>query len=397
MATEDTDEDFFEIPTENSLAKIAIVERFFTKWASVMVRSKQNRALEGDIRFAYIDLFCGPGVYVDGTPSTPIRILSAATKIDSPRLSRKFLPHFAARFNDARPDRIEELERQISKHFSNGEFRPGQITTSSIELRLGIEGIHNSIGKVPTLSFIDPFGVKGMTKKLVGDLISTKGSDCILFINYKKFNRFISAAHYREHFEGFFGTDIYNKLRSQFSDSMQSVQSRESLIVQSVKEALRTVRARPVEPFKFFDEDGSRTSHFLFIATKHELGESYWKDAIKPKAYASQQGVSLFEFSSKPDISKSDKIQSNFDFQDGPLDVLKRRIEAALKDGKTKTIKELASLLTAGTRYQDRNVKDALLMLEAEGKIAIVRATNRRVGTPVGDSALVTWNLNKGN
>ena len=112
MATEDTDDDFFEVPTSSSLKKISIVERYFKKWANVMVHNQEAWRLTDPIRFTYIDLYSGPGVYSDETPSTPIRVLNAASAFDKPDQSAKFLPYFAARFNDARPDRIE-LAREI--------------------------------------------------------------------------------------------------------------------------------------------------------------------------------------------------------------------------------------------------------------------------------------------
>ena len=70
-----TDNSFFNEAAEQSQVKTAIVEKYFTAWASVIVNT-QKRYPHHAQKIAYIDLFAGPGRYKDGTLSTPLKIPS---------------------------------------------------------------------------------------------------------------------------------------------------------------------------------------------------------------------------------------------------------------------------------------------------------------------------------
>jgi three-Cys-motif partner protein len=65
------DESFFDEPTEASVKKHRIVSKYFGGWANIILPQTLTR--EGKIM--YVDLFCGPGRYKDGTVSTPLLVL----------------------------------------------------------------------------------------------------------------------------------------------------------------------------------------------------------------------------------------------------------------------------------------------------------------------------------
>ena len=67
-------DDFFDESREQSQIKSRIVAKYFHAWAKVVIQSAK---LHGN-RIAYIDLFAGPGLYRDGTGSTPISVLKKA-------------------------------------------------------------------------------------------------------------------------------------------------------------------------------------------------------------------------------------------------------------------------------------------------------------------------------
>lgn len=66
-----TDNAFFEQQKEQSLVKAQIVAKYFWAWAKVIIPQAKKRKT----KIAYIDLFCGPGSYEDGSKSTPLMIL----------------------------------------------------------------------------------------------------------------------------------------------------------------------------------------------------------------------------------------------------------------------------------------------------------------------------------
>lgn len=97
------DHSFFEQQKEQSLVKTEIVDKYFRAWAKVMI----PRAKKRKTKIAYIDLFCGPGSYEDGSKSTPLRILERA--INDPDM-RDLLVTF---FNDIDPNYTESIEKNI--------------------------------------------------------------------------------------------------------------------------------------------------------------------------------------------------------------------------------------------------------------------------------------------
>src|SRR5829696_8363953 len=65
---------FFYEQLPGSKIKTNIVSNYFWKWAKVMVakvKGKRNK-------IGYIDFFCGPGTYEDGSDSTPVQIIKIA-------------------------------------------------------------------------------------------------------------------------------------------------------------------------------------------------------------------------------------------------------------------------------------------------------------------------------
>jgi three-Cys-motif partner protein len=95
---------FFDESEEQSAIKKAIVSKYFMAWAQVIIPSAEKH----DNRIAYIDLFCGPDRYKDGTESTPIQILKAAA--GHPKLSQMLV----TMFNDLDHDNVASLQSATS-------------------------------------------------------------------------------------------------------------------------------------------------------------------------------------------------------------------------------------------------------------------------------------------
>src|SRR3989304_5615765 len=98
--------DFFESSSERSRIKSEIVKKYFLFWAQVMTSTKKS----GNI--AYIDLYSGPGIYEDGTKSTPILILESAAQNQS--LQNRLVSIFND-FNKKHAAQLKEPETKIQK------------------------------------------------------------------------------------------------------------------------------------------------------------------------------------------------------------------------------------------------------------------------------------------
>jgi three-Cys-motif partner protein len=112
--------DFFAKPKEHSRVKMNIVSRYFEAWANVIVRSARKHGIPPTL--TYIDLFCGPGRYEDGTESTPLLVLRKAIQRPDIREALRIV------FNDICKEHIETLKSEIAKLPGISELRyPPQV------------------------------------------------------------------------------------------------------------------------------------------------------------------------------------------------------------------------------------------------------------------------------
>ena len=90
-------DDFFAEKADHSQVKTAIVTKYFFPWATIMARNTREN------RIAYVDLYAGPGRYMDGTKSTPLLILERAIA-DS-----RMRDMLVTLFNDGKPAHADSL------------------------------------------------------------------------------------------------------------------------------------------------------------------------------------------------------------------------------------------------------------------------------------------------
>ena len=68
--------------------------------------------------------------------------------------------------------------------------------------------------KTPGLYFIDPFGYKGLSQKLLRLALSKWGSDCIFLFNYNRVRAAINNPLFANHINALFGEGRADELRS---------------------------------------------------------------------------------------------------------------------------------------------------------------------------------------
>jgi three-Cys-motif partner protein len=175
------DIEFFDEMTGQSQVKVEIVKKYFLAWANVILPSIEQR----DGKLGYIDLFSGPGIYEDGTKSTPILVIEEA--LNHPKLSDKFKKRLVTIFNDANPEFIRSLERNITNIPGVGQLSNQPIIfNDSVGDQLAEK--FNEINFIPSLFFIDPWGYKGLSLSLLKSILKDWGCDCIFFFNYNRIN-----------------------------------------------------------------------------------------------------------------------------------------------------------------------------------------------------------------
>ncbi len=348
------DTQFFEESREQSQVKAEIVARYFSTWARIIIAT-QKKFPKREQRIGYVDLFAGPGRYKDGTISTPLRVLNKALEDDDIR------QRLVTIFNDVDSDSIHSLESAIHElpNINSLTHRP-IIRNEEVGDKIAEEFLN--MRTIPILAFIDPWGYKGLSLRLVDAFLKDWGCDCIFFFNYSRINAGLNNPFVQTHMSALFGTERTSELGRTLAEMNPA--EREATIINELAAALlEHDPSRLVLPFCFKKPDGSRTTHHLIFVTKHFKGYEIMKEIMARSSSDESQGVSSFEYSA----STSSTQQLLFDFN-RPFDELKAIL---LKDfaGQFLSLKEIYESHSIGRPYLLKHYRKALTELEKTGKI----------------------------
>jgi three-Cys-motif partner protein len=362
-------EAFFDEQLDQSDTKARIVQKYFFAWAKVVGPTAKTHAG----RVAYIDLFAGPGRYKDGAASTPLLVLGHA--INDPAL-RDML---ATYFNDADADYSATLRSEISK-LSGIEKLKYQPQVNCNEIGEDAATFFSETRLVPSFSFVDPFGYKGLSLKIVNGVIKDWGCDCVFFFNYGRINAGISNPKVESHMDSLFGTDRAKTLRAALQG--KTPDDREALILEELSQAIKEMGGTYVLPFRF--KRGKRTSHSIVFVSKHFRGYEIMKDIMARESSTEDQGVASFTY------SPADASMPLLFSLAQPFDALKSRLPEAFA-GETITMRRIYEEHSVDTPYLPRNYKQALRELEISGTITADPPLARRKGTSFADHVKVTF------
>jgi three-Cys-motif partner protein len=286
-----------------------------------------------------------------------------------------------AAFNDVDNDSSQSLEKALQElhNIKTLKYRP-QIYNE--EVGTNIIGKLESVRLVPTLFFIDPWGYKGLSLKLINSVLKDWGCDCILFFNYNRINMGLQNPAVKDHMDALFGEDLTNELRRILPELNSD--EREIAIIEGIVKALQKMGGKYVLPFRFKNETGSRTSHHLILVTKHVKGYEIMKEIMAKESSNTQQGVPTFEYNPA-------SVQYPLLFElSRPLDHLGEMLLEDFK-GRTMTMIEVYNQHHVGKPYIKSNYKAILVKLENEGKIIADPPAAKRPKSTFGDSVRVTF------
>lgn len=340
---------FFEETKEQSVIKSSIVTKYFWAWAKVIIPSAKQ--YNNDI--AYIDLFAGPGRYEDGAKSTPVLILEQA--IENPDM-RKMLVTI---FNDKDNNHTRSLEEAINaipnidtlKH--KPQVRNGEVGEEIVKF---FEGMRLA----PTLFFVDPWGYKGLSLRLVNSVLKDWGCDCIFFFNYNRINMGLRNPDVREHMNALFGEEHADSLREQLKGL--SPQDREFTIIEELTKSIQDMGGKYVLPFCFKNDRGTRTSHHLIFCSKGFKGYEIMKEIMAKESSTADQGVPSFIYN-----PVDERYKRLFEFT-RPLDDLKEMLLSEFS-GKKLKVQDIFEQHSVDKPFLKSNYKDCLRKLEEEGKV----------------------------
>jgi three-Cys-motif partner protein len=169
---------------------------------------------------------------------------------------------------------------------------------------------------IPTLYFLDPWGYKGLSLKLVKATIQCWGCDCMFFFNYNRINAALSNPVMVKNMNDFFGKVRADKIRNEITN--KPPRERENIIISGLKETLAEFGGKFSVEYFFKDDSGKKTSHFLIFVCKVPLGYNIMKDIMARESSDAKEGVANFGFSPKD----KNKQMSLFDSLYSPIDEL---------------------------------------------------------------------------
>ncbi|MBI5296202.1 MAG: three-Cys-motif partner protein TcmP [Chloroflexi bacterium] len=365
---------FFDDQKEQSAVKTNIVSKYFWAWAKV-ITSVQNRYSNSEKRIAYIDLFAGPGRYEDNTKSTPLLVLEQA--IADPQMSDRLVTFF----NDKNPKNAQSLKQAIQNLPNIGNLKH-QPVVENAEIGSAIVEQFKHMQLVPTLLFVDPWGYKGLSLNLIDAVLKNWGCDCIFFFNYNRINMGLHNENVKEHMDALFGERRANELRTKLSPL--TPHERELTIVEELGQAFQTMGYKFVLPFRFRNDEGTRTSHHLIFISKDFRGYDIMKGIMAGASSSSAQGVASFEY------NPPDKTMPLLFELARPIDDL---ADMLLRDFSNKTIsvEEIYKQHSVGKPYILRNYKEILKRLEGEGKVTANPPANSRKKDTMADTVIITF------
>jgi three-Cys-motif partner protein len=359
-------DDFFDEQEEQSAVKTAIVAKYIRAWSTIMIDRAKAR------RVGYVDFYSGPGRFEDGSPSTPLLVLQEA--ITSDRLRGKLVTIF----NDQDAKFIERLQGEVAQlpgvrglgH--QPQFINGPVDEYYVEH-------FRSQHTIPILSFIDPWGYKGLTRNLVEAVVKDFGSEAIFFFNYSRINAAINNELVEPHVNAIFGDTRLSRLRDSLRNQLPSY--RESLLMRELGAVFEEIGARYLIPFRFQRERGT---HYICFVSKHVRGYSIMKEIMANLGIKDVDGVPKFEFLPTKDVQ-----QLGFALDiDRPI----LQLPATLLDrfrGRSLRIQDLIDEHNVGTPFIKPNYKKVLLEMEASGMITCTPSV-RKSGT-LADHVVVTF------
>ncbi len=197
-------DNFFNERSPASEVKANIITKHFDTWSNIVLK----KAITLGQRIAYMDLYCGPGRYDDGTESTPLLVLKKA--IAKPELAK----HLITIFNDDDPKHVAKLEAEVKNlpGIKTLAFEPAILNTT-VGQSTADYFLKNPT--VPCFTFIDPFGYTGLTLDLIKGVTKNWGCDCIFFFNYHRINRALSSPIFSEWMSALFGKERTDELQKQ--------------------------------------------------------------------------------------------------------------------------------------------------------------------------------------
>lgn len=346
--------DFFKTKRDVSEIKSEILNEYFRAWAAILLFGQRFKKVN---QLLYVDLFAGPGIYEDGTISTPIKILNSINNSIGTRYD--FNSYIQTVFNDVETKLVEQLNVNIEglPYYNRLNHKP--IIGNESASKEIMERISNP--KIPSLTFIDPLGY-GYTQKMLLYSIKNWGSDLFMLFNINRIRAAIANKKVEQNMSNIF--EQHFSMIKDFYKTNKSPKEREKFIVQ-VFEAIFKEKGYKILRFKVNFPDKNQTSHYLFFISKVNIAITRAKEIMTKYSDIQQDGVPLFGANLvQPPMFFPSTVEYSIE---------KLKDVITLNSGRYNgmTLEIIYQTHNHGTNYIKPNYKQCIEELKNEGKVIL--------------------------
>tara|TARA_B100000949_G_scaffold174878_1_gene155622 strand:+ start:1464 stop:2585 length:1122 start_codon:yes stop_codon:yes gene_type:complete len=346
--------DFFKEKRTASEIKSEILNEYFKAWAAILLKGQQYRTIK---TLLYVDLFSGPGLYDDGKPSTPIKILNSINQskgqfIDFDKAVKTF-------FNDKSEKLANDLKNNIESlpYYNNITHKP-VIANEPASQKILEEYLQSSN---PSLTFIDPLGYN-YTQNMLLYSVKNWGSDLFMLFNFNRIRAAIRNKKVKQNMKGIFAS-YYDQIL-EFYKKEERPHEREEFIIKTFQKIFED-RGYFILKFKVNFPNRNQTSHYLFFISKVHLAIARAKEIMTKYSDTQKDGVPLFGANIKQDPMFFPSLCKY------SVQKLSETILQNPSSFNHKTIEEVYREHNYSTNYVKQNYKDAIEILINNNKITL--------------------------
>lgn len=335
---------FFDAQRTASAVKSKIVVDYFTAWANIM----KTKTRSGKI--GYFDFFSGPGVYDDGTESTPLQIMR---KVLADERLRKIT---LTLFEDKDPEAAQSLSKALAGLESIDSLAFTPKISHGESARKQIEDFFKTRALIPTFMFLDPFGYAGLTRELMQAILKDWGGELAFYFNFNRINAAMRNSKVRSHMDALFGAERVESVRADLTASVDE-DARERILLGGMRHALYDIGSKYVLQYRFRKLTGAIDHHIVFATKNLDPAQKIMKGIMaRASSAVDPDGVASFEFNPRDTgamLPLGDET---------PMKRLTREIVSAFR-GQRLTVAEIYAEHNESTPFTIQNYQHALRIL----------------------------------
>ncbi|MGZ3514033.1 MAG: three-Cys-motif partner protein TcmP [Thermodesulfobacteriota bacterium] len=367
-----------EIPwviDEHTRVKHALLAKYIDPWMAIFFRVQSNRGKEQKV--VYLDGFCGPGTYYndeskgDECSGSPLLVAEVANKYLDEDPKRSVIIHCVDR-NAQCTEMLKKKMDKLNRHNQDWQVHNGEFDYIVHKVLDSFD--QSDLRYQPLFFFIDPRGYSGYPMKTLERLLAHPRAE--LFINFMVYDivRFWEQELFEKDMIALFGTDEFKKV-----SACTTPEQKYAFLVNLYSSCLLKAGAQYVMPFRVnTPSQGTRPRYYLVHASKDILALKTMKDNMAKISDVPYRFEAIGLVTGQMSL-----------FEDPDKIALRDRIEELCWNAKGEAgYDEIENWAYANTIGVAKTIKEALVELEHEGKVSIIRRPGQRKSTVVSGARI---------